>query len=127
MILRILGLLLAASAWPSPGSSGERAPSDQFYDAAAHGDAERIARLLAAGARPDATALWLAAVGGHAGAVKALLAGGVAPDAPIESGARYPPKTSLLEAAAYGQTEVVRVLVQAGNEREFLTLHNLPE
>jgi len=89
--------------------------SRSLVDAAARGDAPRVAALLAAGADPDARdrdgrpVLVLAAGSGRVGAVRALLRGGSTPDAATASG-----WTALHEAARVGSLDAVRALVGGG-------------
>ena len=83
--------------------------------AADHGDAARVAWLLARGAPRETkddygfTALHHASWKGHTDAVRALLATGANVDAVMNDGV-----TSLRIAAYYGLTDVVRMLLTAG-------------
>ena len=83
--------------------------------AAAHGDAARVAWLLARGAPREAknvdgwTALYWASIWGHADAVSVLLAAG----ANIEAAHNFG-DTPLFSAAQRGHVDTVRVLLAAG-------------
>lgn len=89
--LVFLALVVAAAAWPAaaqvPPSSEEIAAYRGLHAAAARGDAAEIARLIQAGADPDArdaqgrTPLHVAAHLGQAAAMRALVAGGADPRA----------------------------------------------
>lgn len=86
LVIILLGLQLPAHA-QTPPSPAEIAAYRGLHAAAAAGDAEAIARLLAAGAAPDErdgqgrTPLHVAAHLGHAAAMRALVAGGADPKA----------------------------------------------
>jgi hypothetical protein len=87
--------------------------------AAAHGDAARVAWLLARGAPREArdvrgtTALFFASSKGHADAVRALLAAGANVDASNNNGV-----TPLWTAAYSGHTDAVRALLTASADVE---------
>jgi ankyrin repeat protein len=115
---------------------GQLAGGGQLLDAASKGDAAAVARLLAAGADPNAsvsvlspsgeviqtTALWEAAQHGRLEAVRLLLDGGADPSRPsrptgdgggavVSFGDGCAP---LMAAAGEGQLEVLRLLLRWG-------------
>ncbi|MEU3598052.1 ankyrin repeat domain-containing protein [Streptomyces sp. NPDC006798] len=95
---------------------GRSARDRKLITAVYEGDRAAIARLLAAGASPEAadedggTALYLAAVlDGDEESVRLLLAAGADPERPSEDG-----DSPLCGAAVHGRTGVVRALLTAG-------------
>jgi len=92
------------------------AAPDQLYGAAAAGDADRVAALLAAGADADCTvskggasALLVAAERGHAAAARLLLDAGA--DAAYQDAAG---RNALMLAAQAGSADLVALLLAAG-------------
>ncbi len=101
-------LLLCLSTAPAA------AQLDALREAARTGDLETVARLLDAGANPNAwpessSPLMFAARGGHAAVVALLIQQGALVEQRDGDGER-----ALLWAAEAGQTEVVRLLLAAG-------------
>jgi ankyrin repeat protein len=102
---------------------GDWGPADQLVTAAAQGDGAAVARLLAAGADPNAlvsgrnasrklvhsTALGAAAALGRVEAARLLLEGGADPSRASCIGV-----TPLMAAAGKGQLEVLRLLLARG-------------
>lgn len=82
-----LWVLPGSSAAQRPPSAGEVRAYAGLFDAAARGDAPRIAQLAATGERVDArdaqgrTSLHVAAFGGHVEAMRALVKAGADPNA----------------------------------------------
>ena len=98
----------------------------RLMNAACHGDAARVAWLLARGAPREAkdvngwTALFWASWKGHVDAVRALLAAGANVDAADTDG-----RTALWIAAAFGHTEGMRALLAAGANIESALYHGI--
>ena len=102
---------------------GQPAGGRQLLTAVREGDTAGVARLLAAGANPNAsvpgrtpsgkvvqsTALWQAAGCGQLEAARLLLDGGADPSLAAGDGV-----TPLMAAAAHGQLEVLRLLLARG-------------
>ena len=112
--------LLEALLSPAEKARWDRRKLDeQFFDAAAKGDAAAIERLAAEGASPDAKdgsgfpAVYVAAAYGHAGAVSALVRLGADLDARFGSDG----KTALMSAALDGNVECARALLAGGADR----------
>jgi ankyrin repeat protein len=121
-------LRAAQAADPAPAPTpaavvGEEGPVDQLAQAALQGDAAAVARLLAAGADPNAsvpgqmpsgevvqsTALCEAATTGQLEVVRLLLDAGAQPGRAAGDGT-----TPLMAAAGEGQLEVLRLLLARG-------------
>lgn len=86
--------------------------------AARWGAEDSLKVLLESGADPrhvdklDRAPMYLAALHGHAGVIKVLAEAGVAPD----EGGGSTGQTPLAAAAAWGETDAVRALLEAGTD-----------
>ncbi len=107
---------MGAAGQPALSAEAQAALDGQLCEAAATGDAAAIERLAAEGASPSAKnedglpALYMAACNGHAGAVSALARLG----ADLDARSRRDGTTALMDAAFYGEVELVRVLLAGG-------------
>jgi ankyrin repeat protein len=125
----------AAKSAPEPAAvAGDHGLGKQLLEAAIQNDGVAVARLLAAGADPNAsitgrmpsgevlhetTALIMAVLHGQLEAVRLLLDAGADPNASMP--ARMPtgkvyPTTALIIAAGNDQIEVLRLLLDAGSD-----------
>lgn len=122
-------LTLALLATTAPASE----PDAALLQAARAGDAVRLRRLLAAGARPETrdsdgfTPLMRAAASSSADCVRLLIGAGADPNAVRPSG-----WSALMAAVASGRLEAVRLLLEAGappdaRDRGFGTALDLAE
>jgi|GEM_PF-1508235 len=123
LIVSLIVLLLTAAGFglkaiPARGQGAAGTTDEPLIEAVKRGDAAATARLLSAGADPNAksakdtrrpTVLMLAAVGGHREIASALLAKGADVRAGDDVGT-----TALLYAAEGGQTAVLQELLDAG-------------
>ncbi len=109
----ILGVLLLAVATAAAQADGTTA----LHKAVQANQEEIVAKLLAAGANPNAanrygiTPLWLSATNGSAAVTSMLLKAGADAKATLPHG-----ETALMAAARTGEPETIRLLIEAGSD-----------
>src|SRR5688572_16387264 len=128
MILRrvpaVLLLVLAAVAfWPASPAVAQQAVLDKaLFDASWQGNAEEVARLLKAGAKPNVITngsmpLHKAAMLGHVEVMKLLIDGGAVVNAKGLDG-----RTPLVDAAGRPKLEATKLLLDAGAKPDGLAM-----